>query len=180
VPVTNRIGEENGGWTVAKYLLEFERGVGHQVPALFVELDRVRDIAGHEGGDQVGPLSDDPDFRRRLAELSIEALAAHYTEQRLAYSRQAGDSLGDATASLMKLCWSETGQRIDALAIDALGHYRAADQNDAFGASPRPPPVGPDYALTPMRRYLNDLVMTIAGGSSEVQRNILARITLRS
>jgi alkylation response protein AidB-like acyl-CoA dehydrogenase len=89
-----------------------------------------------------------------------------------------GQNVGDATASLMKISWSETAQEIDELMIEALGAYAVADQHGALESGSNSAPIGPDYALTPMSRYLNDWVLTIAGGSSEVQRNILARNAL--
>jgi len=179
VPVANRIGDEHAGWTVAKYLLEFERGVGHQVPALFVELAKLRTIARREAGDDGEVLWSQNDFRRSFSELEIEALAASLTEQRLVYSLPVGQSVGDATASLMKLSWSKTAQRIDHLTLDAIGPYAAVDQRHALGPEAQIDHVGPDHALIPTIRYLNDRAMTIAGGSSEVQRNILARMVLK-
>ena len=179
VPVVNRIGDENTGWTVAKYLLEFERGVGHQVPSLFVELAKLRTIAQCEPGDDGASLWDQDDFKRLFAELEIEALAASLTEQRLVYSLPTGQSVGDATASLMKLSWSKTAQRIDHLALDAIGRYAAVDQRHALIDKPTTQGVGPAYALMPTNRYLNDRAMTIAGGSSEVQHNILARMVVK-
>jgi len=179
VPIANRVGEENAGWAVAKYLLEFERGVGHQVPALFVELAKLRTIAEREAGDDGKPLWHQTEFRRSFAELEIEALAASLTEQRLVYSLPVGQSVGDATASLMKLSWSKTAQRIDHLTLDAIGPYAAVEQRHALGPEAQIDGVGPDHALMPTIRYLNDRAMTIAGGSSEVQRNILARMVLK-
>jgi alkylation response protein AidB-like acyl-CoA dehydrogenase len=178
VPVANRLGEENAGWHVAKYLLEFERGVGHQVPALVAELARVREIAERENGDDGQPLWQCDDFRRRFAELEIRTLALRLTEERLIYSLPAGKNVGDTTAALMKLGWSETAQAIDSLALDALGAQAAVDQHAAFAARDASRVVGPPWSATPMRRYLNDRVMTVAGGSSEVLRNILARAVL--
>lgn len=178
VPVSNRVGEENDGWRVAKYLLEFERGVGHQVPALVADLQRLRDIAQREPGADGRPLWDAPDFRRRYAALEIRTLAIRLSEERMVYALPAGQNVGDFAASLMKLSWSETAQEIDELVIEALGPYAAVDQSGAFESRDPAQAFGPGHARTPMRRYLNDRVMTIAGGSSEVQRTILAKLML--
>ena len=67
-----------------------ERGVGHQVPALFEELAKLRTIAQREPGADGRSLCSQDDFRRRFAELEIEALAASLTEQRLVYSLATG------------------------------------------------------------------------------------------
>ena len=175
VPVANRVGEENQGWQIARYLLEFERGVGHQVPALLVELARLRDIAEQEKGSDGRPLWHSEAFRLRFAELEIQTLALRLTEERLVYALPAGQNVGDFAASLMKLGWSELAQEIDEMIVEALGPYAAIDQEGAFASHDPARVVGPDYARTPMRRYLNDRVLTIAGGSSEIQRTVLAR-----
>ncbi len=179
VPVTNCVGQENDGWQVAKYLLEFERGVGHQVPALVVQLARLREIAQHERAADGQPLWQSREFRLRFAELEMQTLAIRFTEERLVYALPAGQNVGDFAASLMKLAWSEMAQEIDEMIIEALGPYAAIDQQEAFEQRDAALIVGPDYARTPMRGYLNDRVLTIAGGSSEIQRTILAKLVLR-
>jgi alkylation response protein AidB-like acyl-CoA dehydrogenase len=179
IPVTNCVGEENDGWQVAKYLLEFERGVGHQVPALVVQLARLREIAQQEMAADGQPLWESRDFRLRFAELEMQTLAIRFTEERLVYALPAGQNVGDFAASLMKLAWSEMAQEIDELTVETLGPYAAIDQQEAFEQRDATLIVGPAYARTPMRTYLNDRVLTIAGGSSEIQRTILAKLVLR-
>jgi len=70
-PVANRIGPENAGWTVAKYLLEFERGGDAYTPNLHARLEDVRRIAREEAADGSGRLIDERDFAVRLAEAEI-------------------------------------------------------------------------------------------------------------
>jgi alkylation response protein AidB-like acyl-CoA dehydrogenase len=175
VPVANRIGDENQGWTVAKHLLEFERGGGSSGPALRTAMARLGRIAALERGDDGETLAEDPGFRRRAAELEIAVMAADWTERRLNSGRAVGESVGAAGASMKKLAASELGQGVEALAMEALAAYAAADQSSAAGANA---PVGPDHAATPTARFLNGRAATIFGGSSEIQRNILARIIL--
>ncbi|HKP78976.1 MAG TPA: acyl-CoA dehydrogenase family protein [Phenylobacterium sp.] len=178
IPVAHRMGEENEGWTVAKYLLEFERGGGTAGVGLTVALDRLKAIAREEAGDAGERLYDDPHFRRELAQLEIQVMALDWTERRLDAQRQTGGGIGNAAASLKKLCGSELAQRIEELTMRALGPYAAPDQNACLGSGANQMQIGPAYAAVPTARFLNGRAATIFGGSSEVQRNILARVAL--
>jgi alkylation response protein AidB-like acyl-CoA dehydrogenase len=177
IPVANRVGEENQGWTVAKYLLEFERG-GSYAARIRGLLRSVKAIAAQEAGDDGGPLWADRDFRRKTLSVEVELQAVDWTERRVIAGLSQGGPVGDATASMLKLKGSETMQKVTELAFEALGGYGAPDQRASLGAFSNTPPVGPDYARTPTARYLNTRAATIYGGSSEVQRNILARTAL--
>jgi alkylation response protein AidB-like acyl-CoA dehydrogenase len=176
VPIANRVGAENEGWKVAKVLLEFERGGGGsaRVRAL---LERVREMLRRETSDGAA-LSADDDFRRKIAALDCELAAAEWTERRLLSQISAGQNTGDASASMLKLAGSEIHQRVTELALEAIGHYGCPDQRAALAALSNTGPIGPEHALTPTARYLNARAGTIFGGSSEIQRNILARAAL--
>jgi acyl-CoA dehydrogenase len=172
-PAANRVGEENQGWKVAKYLLEFERGGSCFGAQLYSAMNKVRTIAAAEGG-----LWQDPAFRRKVAELEVDIAAVDMTEQRVISQTSSGAPVGDATASMLKLKGTETLQRVTALAMEALGHYATPDQRHALGIGANAAPIGPDYAASPTARYLNMRASTIYGGSSEVQHNIMARAAL--
>jgi len=103
IPVADRMGEENDGWSVAKYLLEFERGGGSAGVALGVALDRLKAIARQEVGDDGAPLIEDPTFRRRIAELEIEVMALDWTERRYSWGLAVGEGVGATAASIKKL-----------------------------------------------------------------------------
>lgn len=178
IPVANRMGAENDGWTVAKYLLEFERGGNAAGVPLTVALERLKAIARDQPADGAGSLYEDPDFRRDIAGLELEVMALDWTERRLGAQRSSGESVGNTAASMKKLRASELGQKIEELTMRALGHYAAPDQQAALGSGANEPPIGPDHAMTPTARYLNGRAATIFGGASEVQRNILARVAL--
>ena len=174
VPAENLVGEENQGWAVAKYLLEFERSslYSTRIGGL---LSRIRAMAAQEPSGYGEAVSRDPDYRRRLAELEIETLGLDYTERRLIAGLSAGQNVGPVASSSLKLRGSETLQKATELAVDVIAHYAQPVQarrnaNEA---------VGPEYAATPTARYLNARASSIFGGSSEVQRNILARIALQ-
>ena len=127
VPVANRLGEENDGWTVAKHLLEFERGGGGS-PGLRVALQRLVASAG-AAESTTRPL-DEPDFRRRLAQVGVALDALEISELRILTALASGESPG-AVSSVMKVQTTELMQAIDTLALEVLGPYAAVHQPEA-------------------------------------------------
>lgn len=177
IPVANRMGEENDGWTVAKYLLEFERG--HAFASRIRGLVRqVHLMAGHERNGQGDSLWDDPLFRRKVSEVEIALAAVDFTERRLISQLSTGRNSGDTAASMLKLKGTETMQLASELALEAIAYYAVPNQRAALGEGANEAPIGPEYAATVTARYLNTRASTIYGGSSEIQRNILARLAL--
>jgi acyl-CoA dehydrogenase len=176
IPVANRMGEENDGWSVAKYLLEFERGGGALGVGLMAGIDKVKAMAANEPGDDDASLMKDAEFRRRAALLEIELITADWTDLYLSSGAGVGESVGGVAASIKKLMASHKAQDTAELAVDAIGVYAAADQRAGLGAHPKEAPIGPPHALTVMTRHLNGRASTVYGGSSEIQHNILARL----
>ena len=174
VPVENRVGPEDEGWTVAKYLLEFERG-GSYAARLRSGLARIRKMAAETPVDGA-TLLDNRAFRRKLSDLEIQVTAVDFSERRVISSLGLGSNVGDATASTLKVCGSETSQKLTELALEILGDYAAPFQRPALTGEAAP--VGPAFAVAPTAQYLNARASTIFGGSSEVQRNILSRAVL--
>ena len=174
VPVQNRVGEENDGWTVAKYLLEFERG-GSYAARIRGLLGRIKSMAADVEADGAR-LSDSPDFRRKLTDLEVDLTAVDFTERRVISNMGVGRNVGNATASMLKLRGSETMQKATELALEALGAYAAPYQHDAMQSQGGP--IGPAWAAAPTAQYLNARASSIFGGSSEIQHNILARTAL--
>ncbi|MBS0409125.1 MAG: acyl-CoA dehydrogenase family protein [Proteobacteria bacterium] len=176
VPKANRLGEENDGWTVAKALLEFERGgggaAGHKVA-----LARLRRMATAEAADGGSRLLDDADFTAKLAALEIAIEAIEMTEHRVLAAFASGQSPGPAS-SMLKTQSTEAMQKIDELAIEAAGFYAGVDQFEARQAGANVEVVGPRHSLTTMPRYLNNRAGSIYGGSNEIQRDIMARLVL--
>ncbi len=174
VPIANRLGGENEGWTVAKHLLEFERGGGGSA-GLRVAMERLVAMAGADAG--AGRIVDDPGFGRRLAEIGVALDALEISELRILTALAAGDSPG-AVSSVMKVQTTELMQAIDELALEALGLYAPVDQPEARAPGVNVEFVGPEVGLTVTARYLNDRAGSIYGGSNEIQRNIVARLLL--
>ncbi len=175
VPKANRVGKENDGWSVAKYLLEFERfSMGS------VELRRT---LGHiEALAKITPaggasLMEDPDFRNRFARLEVKAMVLETSEQRVLANLSAGKRPGTVSSSL-RVQISETQQCADMLGVEAAAYYAAPYQPEALEVGSNMPPVGPEQAIALMPMYLSNRMKTIAGGSSEIQRNIIVKAIL--
>lgn len=177
VPKANRIGEENKGWTVAKYLLEFERGGLEYAPSIYFQLEKVKAMAKQETTACGKRLWDDPGFRRKIAGVEIEAKSLEFTENRIKAALGAGQNPGPA-ASMTKILGTEISQKVTELAIEAVGLHGLVLQPEALEVGSGVDPIGPEYALTAMPRYLNTRATTIYGGSSEVQRGIIAKMVL--
>ena len=175
VPVANRVGEEGQGWTIAKYLLEFERGNAYAA-ALQAKLAAVREAARTERSDGAA-LADDEDFKRKLAETDIELQGLMVTEHRVMSQLAQGQNPGPAS-SLLKARGTEMSQRITELGIEALAFYIAPFEPEARKQGANVKPVAPAHGLVMMPQYLNSRAATIYGGSSEVQRNIMAKLIL--
>lgn len=177
VPKSNVVGKENDGWTVAKYLLTFERGGQEYAPALHHALAQVKVMAEQEYSSNGGRLADDQAFMRKVAEVEIDITALEFTENRIKAALGSGQSPG-ALASMTKILGTELSQRVTELAIEAVGMYGLPLQVEAIQPGAKLPTIGPDYALTAMPRYLNTRATTIYGGSNEIQRGIIAKMVL--
>ncbi|HEX7777037.1 MAG TPA: acyl-CoA dehydrogenase family protein [Parvibaculum sp.] len=176
VPKANRVGPENEGWTVAKYLLEFERG-GAYAAGLAVGIEKVRTIASAECSDDGARLIDDAAFRQKITEAEIAVKAMEITEHRVMSALSGGKNPGPAS-SMLKTRGTEMLQAIDELAVEAVAYYGDVSQRPAREPGSNVEAVGPQYALTAMPRYLNDRASTIYGGSNEIQRGIMAKLVL--
>ncbi|MBC7522617.1 MAG: acyl-CoA dehydrogenase family protein [Sandarakinorhabdus sp.] len=176
--VENRIGEEGQGWTIAKFLLENERGGSCAAPRLIADLDRLAAMALHQPSGFGGPLGDDPGFGRSLARLRLEAEALEVTELRILADLAHGRAPGPQT-SLVKLVASSLRQRVDEMTVETFGldALQLATQRPLYG-NESPEPIGSKPAQLAMPTYLNSRAWTIFGGSNEVQKNIIAKTVL--
>jgi acyl-CoA dehydrogenase len=172
VPKTNRLGEENDGWSVAKYLLEFERG-GSSSAGLKASCEHVRSHAAAEGS----PLAQDAYFLMRCAEAAIRIDTVEGVELRVMAELSGGKKPGPAS-SMLKTQATENMQHVDELAIEAAGYYALVQQPLHGAPGSNDEPVGPRHSQAAMRRYLNDRAGSIYGGSNEIQRDIVAKLVL--
>ena len=177
VPVENRIGEEDKGWTVAKYLLGHERTGIAGVARSKRGIERLREIAAGQLADDGTPLIDDADFRRKVAELEVDLTALEYTELRTLAGESSGKGPGPE-ASLLKVKGTEVGQRLTELTLEAAGHYGAPYFRGFPKEGDNALPIGPDFAFKAGPGYFNMRKTSIFGGSNEIQRNIMAKAVL--
>jgi alkylation response protein AidB-like acyl-CoA dehydrogenase len=172
VPVANRVGEENKGWTYAKFLLVNERSGIAGVARSKKAVERLKDIARAELLDGK-PLIDDEEYSRKIADLEIDLAALEYTELRTLAAESKGQMAGPES-SILKIRGTEIQQRITELTVEAIGYY-AYPNARALGSNEF---IGPDYALGQAGRYFNVRKASIYGGSNEIQRNIIAKAVL--
>ncbi len=175
VPVANRVGEENKGWTYAKYLLEFERGGQAHGPRLRKAFRHLQTLSKTQL-DAGEPLSADPNWRERMAAVEMEIDAIEMNELMFYSSLKTGDAPGNM-ASIVKMRGTEVGQKVTELAVEAVGWY-GAPFTELRNYDSNVVPVGGEYVDDVAPRYFNNRKTTIYGGSSEVQRNVLAKAML--
>ena len=173
VPVENRVFEENQGWTCAKFLLAHERSGIAGVARSKRGVEKIREMASTELGDDGKPLIQDSDFKRKVAELEIDLTALEFTELRTLASESSGKGPGPES-SLLKIKGTEIQQRLTELALEASGPYGAPYLRELGGNSK----IGPDYAVGRAGAYFNTRKTSIYGGSNEIQRNIIAKMVL--
>lgn len=182
VPVANVLGAIDDGWTVAKYLLDFERGGTAYAPELQANLHALyANAATVKSGH--GTLADDPLFAARLADAGVQIEVLDALEREILTALSDDSPIG-ADASMMKILGTELQQRVTELALEAAGPLgRAWQPGVAMPGGPIPGYPGDIEAsasgaawqvIAPLR-YLNERAGTIYAGTNEIQRGILAK-----
>ena len=175
VPVENLVGEENQGWTYAKYLLTHERtniaGTGFSVAGL----EALKRIARAEfsGGR---PLIENPHFAARIARIEIDLMAMEITNLRMISKAASGQAPG-VESSMLKVKGTIIRQEINDLTRRAVGPYAMPFVSEAIEGDNAL--IGPDYARPVARQYFNNRKISIYGGSNEIQREIIAKTAMR-
>lgn len=171
VPVENLVGEENKGWTYAKYLLAHERTNIADVNRGKRELERLKRIAKAEG------LWEDQRFRDQIALLEVDLVALEMMVLRVLSAEKSGKQSLDV-AGLLKIRGSEIQQRYTELMMQAGGPNSLPFIHEAMEAGWQGDHVGPAHCASLASHYFNYRKTTIYGGSNEVQRNIVAQTVL--
>lgn len=184
VPKENVVGAVDDGWTVAKYLMQFERGGKARAPGLRVEFERLADVAKQEPADTGGSLIDDPAFAAKLARISIDIDCLEATELGTMAGLAEGQAPSPISASLGKIVGSEISQQLRALAVEAAAYqilpYQPHVTRPGGGVPHFTPPthghvVGPERSWAVASKYFNDRAASIYAGTNEIQRNIIAK-----
>jgi len=165
VPVANRIGEENDGWTYAKFLLGHERTNIAGIGGSKRELQRLKQMAAARQLDGK-PLLEDSMIASRIAQVEIDLTALEITNLRVIFDAEQKKAPGPQ-ASMLKIRGTEIRQRIAELQVDVLGADALAFDGHR------------DDVPRAMADYLNLRKLSIFGGSNEIQRNIIAQMILR-
>jgi alkylation response protein AidB-like acyl-CoA dehydrogenase len=171
VPVSNRIGEQDKGWTYAKALLAHERTAIAEVADSKRALEQVRDLAAKEVNGGKALLAD-PLFQKRMSDVEIDLMALEFTELRVLASVAAGGAPG-AESSLLKIKGTEIQQAVQELRMDVAAYYQGLLPGDLS-----PEQVGHEFGDQARRAFMYGRAATIYGGSNEVQKNIIAKAVL--
>lgn len=176
VPVENLVGEENRGWTCAKYLLTYERtniaGVGLSTAAL----QQLKEVATRQRKNG-RPLIQDPAFAARLARVEIDLDNMRTTNLRVLAAAANGGAPG-AESSMLKIRGTQIRQEITSLNRRAMGPYARPYVAEALEDGNEALSIGPKGADSASAQYFNNRKLSIFGGSNEIQKNIISKMIL--
>ncbi len=175
VPAENLIGIEGKGWTYAKFLLDNERiSVSYFVGRVKLMLDRLRRLAEttYEAGR---PCAADPEFKRSYADLGVsvrvlESLCA----RQLAFTGQ-DESVRSVGASILKLRCTELSQKIAQAQVDLMARQGLPYRPELLTFDGESEPHAALWEAGIVRGHLIGRASTIYGGSSEIQKNVVAK-----
>lgn len=170
IPAANLVGEENKGWTYAKFLLGFERFGIAGIGLTKRQLDRLKRVLAAEG------LTGTPRWAERVARAEADLMALEFTAIRLV-QEGTGKPPG-VESSLLKIRGTELRQHIYALTLDATGGAAVPYFDEVLHTGWDTVPIGPAHAATVAANYLENRKITIYGGSNEIQREVLAQAAL--
>jgi alkylation response protein AidB-like acyl-CoA dehydrogenase len=174
VPVANLVGQENRGWTYAKYLLGHERTGIAAVGRSKRELARLKELARREQKNGQ-PLLRDPLFAAKVADLEIELMALEMTVLRVLAQ---ADKAPGPEASVLKVRGTEIQQRLSELMVEAAGPLALPFDPDFLEGEHEHSAVDDDFAAPLLPHYFNFRKTSIYGGSNEIQRNIISQMIL--
>ena len=175
VEIENKIGEEGQGWTVAKYLLEFERGGGGSgVAKILSEITSLRTLVKKLSLENNNPSLNDS-YASKLSRLEIKAASIQYSALRILGALKNGERPGPES-SMMKTLMTQLQQEVSELALQSIGYYGNPFQDTSYGSNEEV--IGEEIYRSKAGRYQNLRAASIYGGSNEIQNNIKAKAVL--
>ena len=174
VPRSALLGKENEGWTVAKFLLVGERAYSYAVVS-HNYLERIRHHVSQPGSGST-PLIHDAALRTKLAKLEIALANLDAMEKKTLKLMKQDRGAASALASVAKIHGTTLQQRVTELAVEVMGSYALPRQPELPGPDSLGELIGPPAMNTAVSvsSYFRDRCITIAGGATEVQKNIIA------
>ena len=176
VPVKNLIGEENKGWSIAKFALGNERAGIAKVGLSKARLALVKSLAERTRVDG-RPLSESERFREKLALIETDLKALEMTNMMVVAGMKKRGPSQDPRTSVLKLKGSELQQATTELMLEVAGPHAMAHQHEFLEAAVEGS-IGPDWAGTSAPNYYFNRAVSIFGGTSEIQHNIVAKAVL--
>ena len=176
VPVENRVGEENKGWTYAKYLLGHERTGNAGVGYCKRWLKQLKQVAATQQSNG-RPLLEDTRFRDKIAQVEIDLMALELTNLRVIAADAEKKGPGPE-ASMLKVKGTEIQQALTELFMQALGHHALPWQPAALDYGYDGEVAGPEHGVSATGDYFNYRKASIYAGSNEIQRNIISKMML--
>jgi len=178
VPAAMRVGPENKGWDVAKFLLGNERTgiarLGRSKERVETAKEKAREAL--LGGR---PLIEDAAFRQRIAQLEVDITALDITQLRVVSAHdKARDGKPDPLSSVLKVKGTELLQGTTELVMDVAGPLAMPDWAKELAALSNEPELGPPWATENTRSYLMLRAASIYGGTNEIMKNIVAKAVL--
>jgi len=176
VPKANLIGEENKGWTYAKFLLVNERNGIAQVSGKKRQLKRIKTLASvtEQGGS---PLCEVSTYSQKIAEAEVALMALEYSELRFLCGQKLDHAPG-VEANMMKVAATQLQQHLSDLFLEIAGYYGLPYEGFRDMSGTNEPPVGPAEAQGGLSEMLYGRASTIYGGSNEIQRDVVAKVLL--
>lgn len=174
VPVDRLVGEENRGWDYAKYMLTHERTTIAGVGNALAVLQRLRSVAAKVQCNG-RPLAYDPLFAARIARVEIELENTRTTNLRVIAAAAANGDAPAAESSMLKIRGTQIRQELLSLVRRAMGPHARLFSDEFVAGGDDPAPV---EGFTAAAQYFNGRKLSIFGGSTEIQRNIIAKTIL--
>jgi alkylation response protein AidB-like acyl-CoA dehydrogenase len=166
VPIADRVGEEGKGWSYARSILGTERMGAAGIPHTQRDLGYLRELA-HRMQRDGHLIKNEPLFRHRLAQLEIEVMALEFLQLRVLHASAGPER--DALGCVLKLRGTQAYQRVSDLMMAVAGARATALVEEGT----------PSYEPSVAAAYLFRRSATIAGGTSEIQRNMIAALALQ-